>query len=37
MDKHEAIFSHNKFICLLDEYEHNDNINTNAMVKSRTL
>jgi hypothetical protein len=32
-DKHKAIFSHNKFICLLNEFEHNDNLNSNTMVK----
>ena len=32
-DKREAIFSHNKFTCLLDEFEHNDNLDSNTMVK----
>ena len=36
-DKYEAIFSHNKFICLLDEFGHNNNLNSSAMVKKLFL
>jgi hypothetical protein len=32
-DKYEIIFFHNKFIYLLDKSEHNDNLDTNAIVK----